>query len=185
MTRCSQEILFSNYLGETFPSSCPDPSTALSACTCLLRLATRACRGPQVHHHSCDWLVLIPAPSPLLVSSHCSGTIILLLSWRPQVQVLPPAFSSSLGETILFLSSLCESIPCADPLGLGPVGGLGRRSKGLLTGRVLGPSSLYRLWGKANLLVEPSGLHVLHMVVFDLAEEPDPLFSPLDFQWGC
>lgn len=39
--------------------------------------------------------------------------------------------------------------------------------------------------GKANLLVEPSGLHVLHVVVLDLAEEPDPLLSPLDFQGGC
>lgn len=65
------------------------------------------------------------------------------------------------------------------------MGGLGRGSRGLLMGQVLGPFSLYRLWGKANLLVEPSGLHVLHMVVFDLAKEPDPLFSPLDFQWGC
>lgn len=120
-----------------------------------------------------------------MVSRHCFGTIILLLSWRPQIQILPPAFPSSLGETLLFLSSLCESIPSADPLGLGPVGGLGRGSRRLLTGQVLGPFSLYRLWGKANLLVEPSGLHVLHMVEFDLAEEPDPLFSPLDFQWGC
>lgn len=118
MTRGSQEILLSNYLGKSFLISCPDPSTALSVCICLLRLATGVRRGPQVHHRSWDWLVLIPAPSPLLVSSHCSGTIILLLSWRPQIQVLPPASLSSLGESLLFLSSLCESIPSADPLGL-------------------------------------------------------------------
>lgn len=52
-------------------------------------------------------------------------------------------------------------------------------------GEVLGSFSLHSLWFKADLLVEPSGLHVLHMVVFDLAEEPDPLLSPLDFQWRC
>lgn len=40
------------------------------------------------------------------------------------------------------------------------------------------------LQDKAFLLVEPGGFHVLHIVVLDLAEDPDPLFSPLDFQWG-
>ena len=44
--------------------------------------------------------------------------------------------------------------------------------------------SLLGLQGKANLLVEPAGLHVLHVVVLDLAEEPDPFLCPLDFQWG-
>ena len=51
-------------------------------------------------------------------------------------------------------------------------------------GRVLAPS-LLGLQGKANLLVEPGGLHVLHVVVLDLAEEPDPFLRPLDVQWGC
>lgn len=41
------------------------------------------------------------------------------------------------------------------------------------------------LWGKADLLVEPGGFHVLHVVVLDLAEDPDPFLSPLDFQWSC
>lgn len=41
------------------------------------------------------------------------------------------------------------------------------------------------LQGKASLLVEPGGFHVLHVVVLDLAEDPDSLLSPLDFQWRC
>ena len=55
---------------------------------------------------------------------------------------------------------------------------------GLGSGRVLAPS-LLGLQGKVNLLVEPGGLHVLHVVVLNLAEEPDPFLRPLDFQWGC
>lgn len=61
---------------------------------------------------------------------------------------------------------------------------MGKRRR-LLKVQVLEPSNWQGLHGVANLLVEPSGLHVIHIVVFDLAEEPDPLFSPLDFQWGC
>lgn len=48
---------------------------------------------------------------------------------------------------------------------------------------VLAPS-LLGPQGKGSLLVEPGGLHVLDVVVLDLAEEPDPFLRPLDFQWG-
>lgn len=55
---------------------------------------------------------------------------------------------------------------------------------GLSWGRCWAPSSLARAPGQGDLLVEPGGFHVLHVVVLDLAEDPDPLFSPLDFQRG-
>ena len=55
----------------------------------------------------------------------------------------------------------------AKPLGLGFAAGAGRG-----------------LQGKANLLVEPGGFHVLLIVVLDPAEDPDPFLCPLDFQWG-
>lgn len=50
---------------------------------------------------------------------------------------------------------------------------------------MLGPFSAWLgLQGKADLLVEPGGFHVLRIVVLDLAEDPNSLLSPLDFQWG-
>jgi hypothetical protein len=81
---------------------------------------------------------------------------------------------------------LWKSVPSAHPLGLGPVGGLGRgKRRRIPKAQTLEPSNWRGLQGMANLLVEPRRLHVVHVVVFDLAEEPDALFSPLDFQWGC
>lgn len=61
---------------------------------------------------------------------------------------------------------------------------MGKRRR-ILKAQALEPSNWQGLWGVANLLVGPSGLHVIHIVVFDFAEEPDPLLRPLDFQWGC
>ena len=60
----------------------------------------------------------------------------------------------------------------AKPLGLGSEAGAGP------------PPAWLGLQGKANLLVEPAGFHVVHVVVLDPAEEPDPLLGALDFQWG-
>lgn len=43
--------------------------------------------------------------------------------------------------------------------------------------------------GRVHLLVEPGGFHVVHVVVLDLAEDPDALLGSLDLQWsrgeGC
>lgn len=60
-----------------------------------------------------------------------------------------------------------------------------RSRRRILKAQALEPSDCQGLRGTANLLVEPSRLHIVHVVVFDLAEEPNPLFSPLDFQWSC
>lgn len=64
-----------------------------------------------------------------------------------------------------------------DPVSANPLG-LGSGAGAELPPAWRGP------WGQADLLVEPGSLHVLHVVVLDLAEDPDPLLGPLDFQWG-
>lgn len=70
-----------------------------------------------------------------------------------------------------------------DPVSANPLG-LGSGADATSPPPPSTPPAWLGLQGKANLLVEPGGFHVLDVKVLDLAEDPDPLLGPLDFQWG-
>lgn len=135
--------------------------------------------------HVTTWFSFLPESFPPSVPRCCSKTMVLPWPWRHWENVPSTRMPTFPGEPPFCASDSCSLLGL--PLWTGG-GGVGVWSLpnpwDWARGRVLAPS-LLGLQGKVNLLVEPGGLHVLHVVVLNLAEEPDPFLCPLDFQWGC